>query len=123
MVKPKNNVSELRDKILSILSDIDMINKELMKNIPISKKNKLSRLLSFNKSKLTSYMLKLMDLGTGNIVNIKFALDDETYIATYTNISSDNAMEILKFKALMSHKEIKILEIKDIPTSINKIIL
>lgn len=123
MVKPKINVNDLKDKILSILSEINRLNIELNKDIPISKRSKLTRLLSFNKSKLKDYLRKLNDLGKGNIIEIKYSLMGETYIAKYTNISKDDAIELLNFKALIYNKEIKILEINDIPTSINKIIL
>lgn len=123
MVKPKIKVNDLKDKILSILSEINRLNRELNKDISISKRSKLTRLLSFNKSKLKDYLRKLNDFGKGNIIEIKYSLMDETYIAKYTNISKDDAIELLNFKALIYNKEIKILEINDITTSINRIIL
>lgn len=123
MVKPINTSSSLISKINSILSEIRSLNSELSKNISIAKKNKIRRDLNFKKLSLRDYLKKLRDLGKGNIVEIYFECNNKKYVSTYTNISSKDAIEVLKFKAFMKNLEIKILEIKDIPTSINKIIL
>lgn len=118
----------LKTLINRITTNIQVI-KDLKRNLELNKYNlakykTLSRQLSFRKSKLRYYLEQFKKFGQGNYITVYYEREGKKYSATFTNIKKAEAIEIVKFMALVNFNgQIKILEIKDISTSINNLIL
>lgn len=119
------NLKSLISRINTNLQSIKKLKRDLELNRSnLAKSQNISRQLSFKKSKLRYYLEQFKRFGQGNIISVCYERGDKKYSATFTNITKSEAIEVLKFMSLMNYgEEIKILEIKNISTSINNLIL
>lgn len=117
------NLKILINKINQIISDLVKLQNSYNNNLSNARMASINRSIAFNKHKLRSYLSKLDKLGNGNIIEITYIIEGEKYKGIFTNIKKSDIVLLLKFRSQMVSKEIKILEIKDIPTGINKVIL
>lgn len=116
----ESKTKPLVDKIKQLILEIRSLKSDIFnENNSFATQQNKSRNLSFKQSKLKSYLKKFDNLGKGNIIRVSYELDGMKLTAVFTNISREDAVEILNFRALMVSSNIKILEIKEISTSIN----
>lgn len=115
----RDTLNVLIIKIKQVRGNLENINSQLLeKSLTESVRRRLYRERNLHSKKLKFYLNRLKNLGKGNIVKIIFLEGDIKRVAYYTNISPNEAKELLKFYYLMNNISIKILEIKDIKTSI-----
>lgn len=112
------NLSNYLTLIKYNLDKIANINSQLSGNLKPSTQNRLLRERSMCKNKIRHYLLKIKNLGQGNIIDIKFRLEGNIMYAKYVNITKDEATQLLKLNYRFLGKQIEILEIKEIITSI-----
>lgn len=126
MVKP--NLSNYLTLIKYNVDKVANINSQLSGKLKPSTQNRLLRERLMYKNKIKHYLLKIKNMGQGTIILIRFRLVNldsslpcDEMFARYVNITKDEAKQLLELNYKGLGKNIEILEIKEIPTSIFKV--
>lgn len=107
-------VMSVRNLILSIIDQSKGLNSlelELSKTNNLGKKNSLIKSKVFKLKKLKHTMSTIDKIVNGNIITIRYSLDEQVFQRKFVNISKRDV--ILLLKLTNSNHKIKILEIKE----------
>lgn len=107
-------VMSVRNLILSIIDQFKELNSlelELSKTNNLGKRNSLIKSKVFKLKKLKHTMSTIDKIVNGNIITIRYSLDEQVFQRKFVNISKRDV--ILLLKLTNSNHKIKILEIKE----------
>lgn len=107
-------VMSVRNLILSIIDqskELKSLELELSKTNNLGKRNSLIKSKVFKLKKLKHTMSTIDRIVNGNIITIRYSLDEQVFQRKFVNISKRDV--ILLLKLTNSNHEIKILEIKE----------
>lgn len=107
-------VMSVRNLILSIIDqskELKYLELELSKTNNLGKRNSLIKSKVFKLKKLKHTMSTIDKIVNGNIITIRYSLDEQVFQRKFVNISKRDVILLLKLTNL-NHK-IKILEIKE----------
>lgn len=107
-------VMSVRNLILSIIDQSKKLNSlelELSKTNNLGKRNSLIKSKVFKLKKLKHTMSTIDRIVNGNIITIRYSLDEQVFQRKFVNISKRDV--ILLLKLTNSNYKIKILEIKE----------
>lgn len=107
-------VMSVRNLILSIIDqskELKSLELELSKTNNLGKRNSLIKSKVFKLKKLKHTMSTIDRIVNGNIVTIRYSLDEQVFQRKFVNISKRDV--ILLLKLTNSNHKIKILEIKE----------
>lgn len=107
-------VMSVRDLILSIIDqskELKSLELELSKTNNLGKRNSLIKSKVFKLKKLKHTMSTIDRIVNGNIITIRYSLDEQVFQRKFVNISKRDV--ILLLKLTNSNYKIKILEIKE----------
>lgn len=107
-------VMSVRNLILSIIDqskELNSLELELSKTNNLGKRNSLIKSKVFKLKKLKHTMSTIDKIVNGNIITIKYSLDEQVFQRKFVNISKRDV--ILLLKLTNSNHKIKILEIKE----------
>lgn len=107
-------VMSVRNLILSIIDqskELNSLELELSKTNNLGKRNSLIKSKVFKLKKLKHTMSTIDKIVNGNIITIRYSLDEQVFQRKFVNISKRDVILLLKLTN-SSHK-IKILEIKE----------
>lgn len=104
----------VRNLILSIIDqskELNSLELELSKTNNLGKRNSLIKSRVFKLKKLKHTMSTIDRIVNGNIITIRYSLDEQVFQRKFVNISKRDV--ILLLKLTNSNHKIKILEIKE----------
>ena len=104
----------VRNLILSIIDqskELNSLELELSKTNNLGKRNSLIKSKVFKLKKLKHTMSTIDRIVNGNIITIRYSLDEQVFQRKFVNISKRDV--ILLLKLTNSNYKIKILEIKE----------
>ncbi len=104
----------VRNLILSIIDqskELNSLELELSKTNNLGKRNSLIKSKVFKLKKLKHTMSTIDRIVNGNIITIRYSLDEQVFQRKFVNISKRDV--ILLLKLTNSNHKIKILEIKE----------
>jgi hypothetical protein len=104
----------VRNLILSIIDqskELNSLELELSKTNNLGKRNSLIKSKVFKLKKLKHTMSTIDKIVNGNIITIRYSLDEQVFQRKFVNISKRDV--ILLLKLTNSNHKIKILEIKE----------
>jgi hypothetical protein len=107
-------VMSVRNLILSIIDqskELKSLELELSKTNNLGKRNSLIKSKVFKLKKLKHTMSTIDRIVNGNIITIRYSLDEQIFQRKFVNISKRDV--ILLLKLTNSNHKIKILEIKE----------
>ena len=107
-------VMSVRNLILSIIDqskELKSLELELSKTNNLGKRNSLIKSKVFKLKKLKHTMSTIDRIVNGNIITIRYSLDEQVFQRNFVNISKRDV--ILLLKLTNSNHKIKILEIKE----------
>ena len=107
-------VMSVRNLILSIIDqskELKSLELELSKTNNLGKRNSLIKSKVFKLKKLKHTMSTIDRIVNGNIITIRYSLDEQVFQRKFVNISKRDI--ILLLKLTNSNYKIKILEIKE----------
>lgn len=107
-------VMSVRNLILSIIDqskELKSLELELSKTNNLGKRNSLIKSKVFKLKKLKHTMSTIGKIVNGNIITIRYSLDEQVFQRKFVNISKRDV--ILLLKLTNSNHKIKILEIKE----------
>ena len=107
-------VMSVRNLILSIIDqskELKSLELELSKTNNLGKRNSLIKSKVFKLKKLKHTMSTIDKIANGNIITIRYSLDEQVFQRKFVNISKRDV--ILLLKLTNSNHKIKILEIKE----------
>lgn len=107
-------VMSVRNLILSIIDqskELNSLELELSKTNNLGKRNSLIKSKVFKLKKLKHIMSTIDKIVNGNIITIRYSLDEQVFQRKFVNISKRDV--ILLLKLTNSNHKIKILEIKE----------
>lgn len=107
-------VMSVRNLILSIINqskELKSLELELSKTNNLGKRNSLIKSKVFKLKKLKHTMSTIDRIVNGNIITIRYSLDEQVFQRKFVNISKRDV--ILLLKLTNSNHKIKILEIKE----------
>lgn len=107
-------VMSVRNLILSIIDqskELKSLELELSKTNNLGKRNSLIKSEVFKLKKLKHTMSTIDRIVNGNIITIRYSLDEQVFQRKFVNISKRDV--ILLLKLTNSNHKIKILEIKE----------
>lgn len=107
-------VMSVRNLILSIIDqskELKSLELELSKTDNLGKRNSLIKSKVFKLKKLKHTMSTIDRIVNGNIITIRYSLDEQVFQRKFVNISKRDV--ILLLKLTNSNHKIKILEIKE----------
>lgn len=107
-------VMSVRNLILSIIDqskELKYLELELSKTNNLGKRNSLIKSKVFKLKKLKHTMSTIDKIVNGNIIIIRYSLDEQVFQRKFVNISKRDV--ILLLKLTNSNHKIKILEIKE----------
>lgn len=107
-------VMSVRNLILSIIDqskELNSLELELSKTDNLGKRNSLIKSKVFKLKKLKHTMSTIDKIVNGNIITIRYSLDEQVFQRKFVNISKRDV--ILLLKLTNSNHKIKILEIKE----------
>lgn len=107
-------VMSVRNLILSIIDqskELKSLELELSKTNNLGKRNSLIKSKVFKLKKLKHIMSTIDSIVNGNIITIRYSLDEQVFQRKFVNISKRDV--ILLLKLTNSNHKIKILEIKE----------
>lgn len=107
-------VMSVRNLILSIIDQskkLKYLELELSKTNNLGKRNSLIKSKVFKLKKLKHTMSTIDKIVNGNIITIRYSLDEQVFQRKFVNISKRDV--ILLLKLTNSNHKIKILEIKE----------
>ena len=107
-------VMSVRNLILSIIDqskELKSLELELSKTNNLGKRNSLIKSKVFKLKKLKHTMSTIDKIVNGNIITIRYSLDEQVFQRKFVNISKRDV--ILLLKLTNSNHKIKILEIKE----------
>ena len=107
-------VMSVRNLILSIIDqskEFNSLELELSKTNNLGKRNSLIKSKVFKLKKLKHTMSTIDRIVNGNIITIRYSLDEQVFQRKFVNISKRDV--ILLLKLTNSNHKIKILEIKE----------
>ena len=107
-------VMSVRNLILSIIDqskELKYLELELSKTNNLGKRNSLIKSKVFKLKKLKHTMSTIDKIVNGNIITIRYSLDEQVFQRKFVNISKRDV--ILMLKLTNSNHKIKILEIKE----------
>ena len=107
-------VMSVRNLILSIIDqskELKYLELELSKTNNLCKRNSLIKSKVFKLKKLKHTMSTIDKIVNGNIITIRYSLDEQVFQRKFVNISKRDV--ILLLKLTNSNHKIKILEIKE----------
>lgn len=107
-------VMSVRNLILSIIDqskELKSLELELSKTNNLGKRNSLIKSKVFKLKKLKHTMSTIDRIVNGNIITIRYSLDEQVFQRKFVNISKRDV--ILLLKLTNSNNKIKILEIKE----------
>ena len=107
-------VMSVRNLILSIIDqskELKSLELELSKTNNLGKRNSLIKSKIFKLKKLKHTMSTIDRIVNGNIITIRYSLDEQVFQRKFVNISKRDV--ILLLKLTNSNHKIKILEIKE----------
>lgn len=107
-------VMSVRNLILSIIDqfkELKSLESELSKTNNLGKRNSLIKSKVFKLKKLKHTMSTIDRIVNGNIITIRYSLDEQVFQRKFVNISKRDV--ILLLKLTNSNHKIKILEIKE----------
>lgn len=107
-------VMSVRNLILSIIyqsKELNSLELELSKTNNLGKRNSLIKSKVFKLKKLKHTMSTIDKIVNGNIITIRYSLDEQVFQRKFVNISKRDV--ILLLKLTNSNHKIKILEIKE----------
>lgn len=107
-------VMSVRNLILSIIDqskELKSLELELSKTNNLGKRNSLIKSKVFKLKKLKHTMSTIDRIVNGNIITIRYSLDEQVFQRKFVNISKRDV--ILLLKLTNSDHKIKILEIKE----------
>lgn len=107
-------VMSVRNLILSIIDqskELNSLELELSKTNNLGKRNSLIKSKVFKLKKLKHTMSIIDKIVNGNIITIRYSLDEQVFQRKFVNISKRDV--ILLLKLTNSNHKIKILEIKE----------
>ena len=107
-------VMSVRNLILSIIDqskELESLELELSKTNNLGKRNSLIKSKVFKLKKLKHTMSTIDKIVNGNIITIRYSLDEQVFQRKFVNISKRDV--ILLLKLTNSNHKIKILEIKE----------
>lgn len=107
-------VMSVRNLILSIIDqskELNSLELELSKTNNLGKRNSLIKSKVFKLKKLKHTMSTIDKIVNGNIITIRYSLDEQVFQRKFVNISKRDV--ILLLKLTNSTHKIKILEIKE----------
>lgn len=107
-------VMSVRNLILSIIDqskELKYLELELSKTNNLGKRNSLIKSKVFKLKKLKHTMSTIDRIVNGNIITIRYSLDEQVFQRKFVNISKRDV--ILLLKLTNSNYKIKILEIKE----------
>lgn len=107
-------VMSVRNLILSIIDqskELKSLELELSKTNNLGKRNSLIKSKVFKLKKLKHTMSTIDGIVNGNIITIRYSLDEQVFQRKFVNISKRDV--ILLLKLTNSNHKIKILEIKE----------
>ena len=107
-------VMSVRNLILSIIDqskELNSLELELSKTNNLGKINSLIKSKVFKLKKLKHTMSTIDKIVNGNIITIRYSLDEQVFQRKFVNISKRDV--ILLLKLTNSNHKIKILEIKE----------
>lgn len=107
-------VMSVRNLILSIIDqskELKSLELELSKTNNLGKRNSLIKSKVFKLKKLKHTMSTIDRIVNGNIITIRYSLDEQVFQRKFVNISKRDV--ILLLKLTNSNHKIKILEIKE----------
>ncbi|WP_177576431.1 hypothetical protein [Methanobrevibacter smithii] len=107
-------VMSVRNLILSIIDqskELKYLELELSKTNNLGKRNSLIKSKVFKLKKLKHTMSTIDKIVNGNIITIRYSLDEQVFQRKFVNISKRDV--ILLLKLTNSNHKIKILEIKE----------
>lgn len=107
-------VMSVRNLILSIINqskELNSLELELSKTNNLGKRNSLIKSKVFKLKKLKHTMSTIDKIVNGNIITIRYSLDEQVFQRKFVNISKRDV--ILLLKLTNSNHKIKILEIKE----------
>lgn len=104
----------VRNLILSIIDqskELNSLELELSKTNNLGKRNSLIKSKVFKLKKLKHTMSTIDKIVNGNIITIRYSLDEQVFQRKFVNISKRDV--ILLLKLTNSNHKIKIIEIKE----------
>jgi hypothetical protein len=104
----------VRNLILSIIDqskELNSLELELSKTNNLGKRNSLIKSKVFKLKKLKHTMSTIDKIVNGNIITIRYSLDEQVFQRKFVNISKRDVIFLLKLTN--SNHKIKILEIKE----------
>lgn len=107
-------VMSVRNLILSIIDqskELKSLELELSKTNNLGKRNSLIKSKVFKLKKLKHTMSTIDRIVNGNIITIRYSLDEQVFQRKFVNISKRDV--ILLLKLTNSNHKIKIIEIKE----------
>lgn len=107
-------IMSVRNLILSIIDqskELNSLELELSKTNNLGKRNSLIKSKVFKLKKLKHTMSTIDKIVNGNIITIRYSLDEQVFQRKFVNISKRDV--ILLLKLTNSNHKIKILEIKE----------
>jgi transcriptional regulator of heat shock response len=107
-------VMSVRNLILSIIDqskELNSLELELSKTNNLGKRNSLIKSKVFKLKKLKHTMSTIDKIVNGNIITIRYSLDEQVFQRKFVNISKRDVIFLLKLTN--SNHKIKILEIKE----------
>lgn len=107
-------VMSVRNLIFSIIDqskELNSLELELSKTNNLGKRNSLIKSKVFKLKKLKHTMSTIDKIVNGNIITIRYSLDEQVFQRKFVNISKRDV--ILLLKLTNSNHKIKILEIKE----------
>lgn len=107
-------VMSVRNLILSIIDqskELNSLELELSKTNNLGKRNSLIKSKVFKLKKLKHTISTIDKIVNGNIITIRYSLDEQVFQRKFVNISKRDV--ILLLKLTNSNHKIKILEIKE----------
>ena len=107
-------VMSVRNLILSIIDqskELKYLELELSKTNNLGKRNSLIKSKVFKLKKLKHTMSTIDKIVNGNIITIRYSLDEQVFQRKFVNISKRDVILLLKLTD--SNHKIKILEIKE----------
>ena len=110
----RKDVMSVRNLILSIIDqskELKSLELELSKTNNLGKRNSLIKSKVFKLKKLKHTMSTIDRIVNGNIITIRYSLDEQVFQRKFVNISKRDV--ILLLKLTNSNHKIKILEIKE----------
>lgn len=109
-------VMSVRNLILSIIDqskELKSLELELSKTNNLGKRNSLIKSKVFKLKKLKHTMSTIDRIVNGNIITIRYSLDEQVFQRKFVNISKRDVILLLKLTMTNSNHKIKILEIKE----------